>query len=594
MSDSETKTPYQVLARKYRPQNFDDLLGHDAMVRTLRNAFASGRIAHAWILTGVRGVGKTTTARIMARALNYETEDGIDQPTIDMEKPGIHCQAIAESRHPDVIEMDAASRTGVGDIRELIESVRYAPVQARYKVYIIDEVHMLSNSAFNALLKTLEEPPPHVKFIFATTEIRKLPVTVLSRTQRFDLRRFDQDTLADYLQGICEKENATVERDGLLMIARAAEGSVRDALSLLDQAIIQHATSGGEAVTAGDVQDMLGLADRSTSWNMLGAAMKGEAAEALKLFRRQYDAGADPVVILRDMLELVHLLTRVKAAGDEAASHGSAGTAEAVQAKGMADKFPMAGLTRAWSLLMKGLQEAQVAPDPAAAGEMTLIRLCYAADLPTPDEAVRMLTEGKVSGGGAAPQGAPSGGGSGGARAVSGGAVRQEAQPSSAPQANYRSAPKMEAANQTRLSSLKDLVALCSQNRDARLRHEIENFVRIVKFEPGVIDFHPAEGAPRNLAGRIAAKLKDWTGERWTVSINTREKGEDTLRHDRDSVVYAHPLFIAAREAFPEIPDENVRIKQISEDNTALTAGAGEEGEDLDDLPDLSDEVDPD
>jgi len=583
MSDTENKTPYQVLARKYRPQNFDDLLGHDAMVRTLRNAFASGRIAHAWILTGVRGVGKTTTARIMARALNYETAEedgGIDQPTIDMEKPGIHCQAIAESRHPDVIEMDAASRTGVGDIRELIESVRYAPVQARYKVYIIDEVHMLSNSAFNALLKTLEEPPPHVKFIFATTEIRKLPVTVLSRTQRFDLRRFDQDTLADYLQGICEKENATVEREGLLMIARAAEGSVRDALSLLDQAIIQHATSGGEAVTAGDVQDMLGLADRSTSWDMLGAAMKGEAAEALKLFRRQYDAGADPVVILRDMLELVHLLTRVKAAGDEAASHGSAGTAEAAQAKGMADKFPMAGLTRAWSLLMKGLQEAQVAPDPAAAGEMTLIRLCYAADLPTPDEAVRMLTEGKVTGG-AAPQTAPSSGGNsgGGARAVSGGAVQPGAQPSSAPQANYHAAPKMEAANQTRLSSLKDLVALCSQNRDARLRHEIENFVRIVKFEPGVIEFHPADGAPRNLAGRIAAKLKDWTGERWTVSINTREKGEDTLRHDRDSVVYAHPLFIAAREAFPEIPDENVRIKEIAKEDTTAAATLSDEGD---------------
>ncbi|GGD12032.1 DNA polymerase III subunit gamma/tau [Aquisalinus flavus] len=581
MSDTETpkpaegqKPPYQVLARKYRPQNFEDLLGHDAMVRTLRNAFASGRIAHAWILTGVRGVGKTTTARIMARALNYETEDGIDVPTIDMDRQGIHCQAIAESRHPDVIEMDAASRTGVGDIRELIESVRYAPVQARYKVYIIDEVHMLSNSAFNALLKTLEEPPPHVKFIFATTEIRKLPVTVLSRCQRFDLRRFDQDTLADYLQGICEKENAVVERDGLLMIARAAEGSVRDALSLLDQAIIQHATSGGETVTAGDVQDMLGLADRATSWEMLDAAMTGDAAEALRLFRRQYDAGADPVVILRDMLELVHLLTRVKAAGDEAASHGSAGTAEAAQAKGMAERFPMAGLTRAWSLLMKGLQETQVAPDPAAAGEMTLIRLCYAADLPTPDEAVRMLTEGKVSGGaapagpGAGMQGASANGGGnsgGGARAVSGGAMRQDPQPSGAPKAGLRSQPKLEAANQTRLSSLKDLVALCSQNRDARLRHEIENFVRIVKFEPGVIDFHPADGAPRNLAGRIAAKLKDWTGERWTVSINTRETGEDTLRHDRDSVVYAHPLFIAAREAFPEIPDENVRIKAIAE-----------------------------
>ena len=592
------KSPYQVLARKYRPQNFDDLLGHDAMIRTLRNAFASGRIAHAWILTGVRGVGKTTTARIMARALNYET-DTIHEPTIDMAEPGIHCQAIAESRHPDVIEMDAASRTGVDDIRELIEGVRYAPVQARYKVYVIDEVHMLSKNAFNALLKTLEEPPPHVKFIFATTEIRKLPVTVLSRCQRFDLRRFDQDTLADYLQGICEKEQASVEREGLLMIARAAEGSVRDALSLLDQAIIQHAMSGGETVTAGDVQEMLGLADRSTSWDMLRAAMKGEAGEALKLFRRQYDGGADPVVIMRDMLELVHLLTRVKAAGEEAAAHGSAGTAEAEAAREMAGAFPMAGLTRAWSLLMKGLSETQTAPDAAAAGEMTLIRLAYAADLPTPDEAVRMLTDGKVSApasGGAASGGGGAPAGGGGARAVAGGQGRQDMQaaPQGRPQAYAQPGahPQMVAANQVRLSSLTDVVALARQNREAKLRSEIERYVRVVKFEPGLIEFNPADGAPHDLAGRMATKLKDWTGERWVVTVNARAKGADTLRSGRDAAVDSHPLVAAVREVFPEITD--IRIREIA-DLTIDHTGEADADDDIsaaDDPSDMSNEKD--
>jgi len=309
---------YQVLARKYRPQRFDDLIGHGAMVKTLQNAFASNRIAHAYILTGVRGVGKTTTARILARALNYVGPEGEDNGRqMEMAEEGRHCRAIAESRHPDVIEMDAASRTGVGDIRELIEGVRYAPLEARYKVYIIDEVHMLSMAAFNALLKTLEEPPDHVKFIFATTEIRKLPVTVLSRCQRFDLRRIDPETLTDHLASIASKENVKIARDGLWMIARAAEGSVRDALSILDQAIVQHAAHGAsdEEVNADAVREMLGLADRTGVWELLDACFKGDAKLALDGFSTQYDAGAEPSVILRDLLELVHLLTRIKAAG---------------------------------------------------------------------------------------------------------------------------------------------------------------------------------------------------------------------------------------------------------------------------------------
>ncbi len=573
-SPSTSEQPYQVLARKYRPQSFADLLGHDAMVRTLRNAFEANRVAHAWILTGVRGVGKTTTARILARALNYQVEGGPDAPAIDMPEQGIHCQAIAESRHPDVMEMDAASRTGVDDIRELIESVRYAPVQARYKVYIVDEVHMLSKNAFNALLKTLEEPPPHVKFIFATTEIRKVPVTVLSRCQRFDLRRFDQETLAGYLGGIVEKENARVEQDGLLMIARAAEGSVRDALSLLDQAIIQHHAAPEDAVTAEQVQDMLGLADRSVSWDMLDACLKGEAAKALELFRAQYNCGGDPLVILRDLLELVHLLTRVKAAGEEAASHGPAGTAETARAKEMAGIYALNGLTRAWSLLMKGLQETQTAPDAAASAEMALIRLCYAADLPTLDEALRQLNNASSSQGGGAGAAAPSGGAGGSTQAVAsvsvgsggqGGPVAQHhATPVAATQPYAQSRPK--AANEISFETVADIAALAGVKRDAKLREEIEKFVRIVKLEPGRIEYNPGPGAPEDLSGRLAARLKDWTGERWVVSVNSRTRGAETLRNTRNDGIRAHPLIQAALEVFPEIDAErDMRVKEIAE-----------------------------
>ncbi|MEQ1929083.1 MAG: DNA polymerase III subunit gamma/tau, partial [Parvularculaceae bacterium] len=385
--------PYQVLARKYRPQRFDDLIGQEAMVATLRNAFKSGRIAHAYILTGVRGVGKTTTARILARALNYVGAEGEDTgPKIDIDADGRHCRAIAESRHPDVLEMDAASRTGVGDIRELIEGVRYAPLEARYKVYIIDEVHMLSTAAFNALLKTLEEPPPHVKFIFATTEIRKVPVTVLSRCQRFDLRRIGPEALTAHLRAIADKENVAIDDESLSMIARAAEGSVRDALSLLDQALVQGAAASGPSPEL--VRSMIGLADRSQVWELLDRVFAGDAKAALERFSAQYAAGADPAVILRDMLELTHLLSRVKAAGPEAAVHGPAGEADAVRAREMAAGLSMNALTRAWALLMRGMTETREAPDAEAAGEMAIIRMAYAADLPTPDEALRSLRDG--------------------------------------------------------------------------------------------------------------------------------------------------------------------------------------------------------
>jgi DNA polymerase-3 subunit gamma/tau len=529
-------SPYQVLARKYRPQTFDDLIGHEAMVRTLRNAFATGRIAHAYVLTGVRGVGKTTTARIIARALNYVGPNGEDGgPTVDLPVEGRHCRAIAESRHPDVFEMDAASRTGVGDIRDLIEGVRYAPVEARYKVYIIDEVHMLSTQAFNALLKTLEEPPPHVKFIFATTEIRKLPVTVLSRCQRFDLRRIDPDALIAHLETIAARENVTVERDGLAMIARAAEGSVRDALSILDQALIQRA-SADDAVTAEAVRAMLGLADRSRSWSLLEAALAGKAKDALEIFRDQYDAGADPAVILRDLLALVHLLTRVKAAGPQAASHGAAGEADAARAREMAAALPMNALTRAWSLLLKGLGETQTAPDPVSAGEIALIRLAFAADLPTPDEALRMLKGETGSFAPSAPPLRPQGGG-GPSVALAEPVARAQAAP--APMAGPR------------LDAFTDVVRLAEAKRDLRLKVELESYVHLIAFESGRIEMRLHDKAPADLPQRLMMRLKEWTGRIWAISVNSGEEGRETLRDARTAEVMAHPLVKKAFEVFP-------------------------------------------
>ncbi|MFN0025179.1 MAG: DNA polymerase III subunit gamma/tau [Parvularculaceae bacterium] len=531
--------PYQVLARKYRPQTFDDLIGHAPMVRTLRNAFATGRIAHAYVLTGVRGVGKTTTARILARALNFVGPNGEDNgPTVDLPIEGRHCRAIAESRHPDVFEMDAASRTGVGDIRELIEGVRYAPVEARYKVYIIDEVHMLSTAAFNALLKTLEEPPPHVKFIFATTEIRKLPVTVLSRCQRFDLRRIDQEMLASHLEAIAAKENVSVERDGLAMIARAAEGSVRDALSILDQALIQRVNA-GDAVTADVIRDMLGLADRTRIWDLLEAALAGNAKIALAIYRDQYDAGADPAVILRDLLQVAHLLTRVKAAGPEAAAQGAAGEADAARARDLANALPMNALTRTWSLLMKGLAETQTAPDAVSAGEIALIRLAFAADLPTPDEALRML---KGEAGSSVPAAVTS------PRSASpsgGGAVLARVEPSR----EARQAPATEQG--PRLDAFTDIVSLAETKRDLRLKVELESYVHLVGFEPGRIEMRLNEKAPADLAQRLVQRLKEWTGRLWSVTVSSQEPGRETLRDARTAEVMAHPLVQKAFEVFP-------------------------------------------
>jgi DNA polymerase-3 subunit gamma/tau len=531
--------PYRVLARKYRPQGFEALIGQEAMVKTLTNAFATGRIAHAFMLTGVRGVGKTTTARIIARALNCTGPDGsVAAPTITPCGVCDSCRAIAEDRHPDVMEIDAASNTGVQNVRDVvIEGARYAPISARHKVYIVDEVHMLSTAAFNALLKTLEEPPPHVKFVFATTEIRKVPVTVLSRCQRFDLRRIPAERLTEHFGSVAAQENIAVEDEALRLIARAADGSVRDGLSLLDQAI---ALAGEGAVTAEAVRGMLGLADRAQVWDLFEALMAGRIAAALALLGQAHEAGADPAVVVQDLLGVTHAVTRAKLV--PAAEEGPAlAELEQVRAPELAGRLSVPQLGRAWQMLLKGLAEVGDASDRLAAAEMVLIRLAHVADLPTPGEVVRRLSRGDDAP--SAPAAPPAG--RGGVRAVAGGAVRAEAAPSAAPRPT------------TAIGGLRDVVALAGERREARLAAEIAEFVHLVRLEDGLVEFRPEPDAPRDLAARIAALLTGASGRRWTVALSA-EPGAPTLAEaDRDEAaklrreVEAHPLVRAVLEAFP-------------------------------------------
>jgi DNA polymerase-3 subunit gamma/tau len=512
--EATSQTPYRVLARKYRPQTFDDLIGQEAMVRTLSNAFAAGRIPQAWILTGVRGVGKTTTARILARGLNYETAAGGGAPTVVMPMEGVHCRAIIESRHIDVLEMDAASHTSVDDVRQINDSVRYAPVSARYKVYIIDEVHMLSKSAFNAFLKTLEEPPPHAKFIFATTDIRSVPVTILSRCQRFDLRRVEADTLIAHLQRICTAEGIDTDAEALSMIARASEGSVRDALSLLDQAIAY----GGEKIEAESVRQMLGLADRGRMIDLFEAVMAGDIVKALQELRAQYDQGADPATVIGDLAGFTHFVTRLKVV-PEAAQDGSVSLLE--RERGLAlTILPMRELSRCWQMLLKGHREVQDAARPMAAAEMLLIRLAYAAELPTPDDAIR-ASENSAQQAGSAPI-LPRGGG-GGASASAARLV--VANPQEAP----RAVGAAHAAPVMRIDRFEDLVALATEKRDIMMKRALESEMRLVRFEDGKLEFAPVSEAPQTLAAEIGRKLQAWTGRRWIIAISN-EKGAETLR----------------------------------------------------------------
>ncbi|MDX5592071.1 DNA polymerase III subunit gamma/tau [Pseudovibrio sp. SPO723] len=579
-SSKTTESGYRVLARKYRPSTFDDLYGQEPMVKTLQNAFETGRIAQAWMLTGVRGVGKTSTARILARALNYEIPGEIDRPTIHLNKMGAHCQAIMEGRHVDVIEMDAASHTGIGDIREITEAVRYRPANARYKVYIIDEVHMLSNAAFNGLLKTLEEPPEHVKFIFATTEIRKVPVTVLSRCQRFDLRRIESGTLLSLLRRISTNEGIEISDEALTLIARAGEGSARDSLSLLDQAIAHGAGHIGEE----DVRQMLGLADRSRIIDLFDHVMKGDIASSLEELKAQYDVGADPAVVLSDLADFTHLVTRLKAvprAGDDA----SVTEAERTRGQQFAEKLSMRVLSRSWQILLKGITETQTAPKPLAAADMVLVRLCYAADLPDPEEALKLLKSGGFNLGGAPTAGgaasssntatsAPSGSnasptpprlqsvaGTGSAIA----AVAQ-AQPAAAP----------EVVEKIALRSWQDVAECAAKMRDIPMKVTIERALRLVNFEPGRIEVQPTEEASPDAAGELGRKLTEWTGRRWIVAVS-REQGRPTLYEEKQAnqrqlVTAAHsdPEVAALLKAFPGAKVVDVKVLKKDEDEQSL------------------------
>jgi DNA polymerase-3 subunit gamma/tau len=558
----EEPKPYLVLARKYRPSDFTGLIGQEALVRTLSNAFATGRIAHAFMLTGVRGVGKTTTARIIARALNCIGPDGKrTEPTIHPCGVCDPCVTIAESRNVDVQEMDAASRTGIDDVREIIEGVRYAPASARYKVYIIDEVHMLSKQAFNGLLKTLEEPPPHVKFIFATTEIRKVPVTVLSRCQRFDLRRIDSAALGAYLGDIAQKENVKIEEGALSLIVRAAEGSARDGLSLLDQAI---AHGEGNVIAAQTIREMLGLADRGRVLELFERLMSGNIAEALTDLGGLYDSGADPLAVMQDLLEITHFLTRLKVAP---ASQGffDGGSAEAKRASELAAKLPVAALTRAWQILLKGLFEVRDANRPILACEMALIRLAYAADLPPADKLVRDILDNGAAA--RAPQRSPlpPSGGEGAARSVAGeGVAAVKINPQSS-----ESAPVMR--------GLEDIALLAAKNHAPVLKVHIENDIHLVRLETangiGRLEFRPGPRAPRTLAGDLQQRLRDWTGSRWSVSISN-EAGAPTLAEQKknakaariESVMQA-PMVRAVLDRFPGA--EIVAVRDVEQTESA-------------------------
>ena len=520
---------YTVLARKYRPRTFEDLIGQEAMVRTLTNAFASGRIAHAFMLTGVRGVGKTTTARLLARALNNQTDE-IDRPSLVLTGEGRHDAAIMAGQHMDVMEMDAASHTGIDGIRDIIESVRYAPVEARYKVYVLDEVHMLSNQAFNALLKTLEEPPPHAKFIFATTEIRKVPVTILSRCQRFDLRRVEPEVLVEHLARIAGKEGMTVEADALALIARAAEGSVRDGLSLLDQALVQGER--GEPVRTDTVRDMLGLADRSQTIALFEQVMGGRTPEALETFRTLYGYGADPVQITNDLLEHCHAASVAKMLGPNATRLPN-DQAKALAAMGAA--ISAGTLSRTWQMLLKALDEVRRAPSPADAVEMAIVRLAYAADLPGPEEALKRLQSGEAPGG--AGPGSPRGGGGGASAQLA-------ARPAAAP-----AFPDPQTFEAT--------VALIGHKREISLQMDVQRFVKPIAFKPGAITYESAPGAPVDLARRLASRLKEWTGRTWLIAANGQGGGETLIETEKRgraaerAEVEADPFVQAVMAAFP-------------------------------------------
>jgi DNA polymerase-3 subunit gamma/tau len=584
MSDTETSgtgtSGYQVLARKYRPETFVDLVGQDAMVRTLKNAFAADRIAQAFVMTGIRGTGKTTTARIIAKGMNCIGENGQGGPTTDPCGKCEHCLAIMEGRHVDVMEMDAASRTGVGDIREIIDSVHYRAASARYKIYIIDEVHMLSTSAFNALLKTLEEPPAHVKFIFATTEIRKVPVTVLSRCQRFDLRRIEPEDMIGMLRRIATSEGAEIADDALALITRAAEGSARDATSLLDQAI----SHGAGETTADQVRAMLGLADRGRVLDLYDMILKGDAGGALNELSAQYADGADPMAVLRDLAEITHWVSVVKVT-PEAADDPTIAPDERTRGQTMAETLPMRVMTRMWQMLLKAIEEESAAPNAMMAAEMAIIRLTHVADLPSPEELVRKLQNTPV------PPSPPSGGGGGGGAAPQPGGATQaysSAQVAGGPGGTVTAlAPQTENAL-ARFATFEHVIELIRKHRDGKLLMDVEADLRLVSYRPGRIEFQPTDNAPRDLAARLGQRLQNWTGNRWAV-ILVNEGGAETIVEKRNAAENAlraeageHPLVQAVMAAFPRAKITEIKTQEEIANEAQAEA-----------LPEVEDEWDP-
>jgi DNA polymerase III subunit gamma/tau len=592
---SQSATAYRVLARKYRPSTFAELIGQEAMVRTLSNAFATGRVAHAFILTGVRGVGKTTTARILARGLNCIGPDGSGGPTVAPCGICANCRQIAEDRYSDVVEMDAASRTGVDDIRELTEGLLYRkPDLGRYRIYIIDEVHMLSRNAFNALLKTLEEPPPHAKFVFATTEIHKVPVTVLSRCQRFSLRRVPAELLAQHYRRIVETEAVEAEPLALALIARAADGSVRDGLSLLDQAI---ALTDGR-VTEKAVRDMLGVADRGLVFDLLESVLRGDAADALARMDRLYQDGADPLMVLQDLLDLAHFLTRLKFA-PEAGAGDPVVEGDRERARPLSEKLTLPALARVWQMLLKGLEEVQIAPSPIQAAEMVFVRLAYVADLPAPAELVRSLVAAPESGGVSVLE-APAAIRGRGTEAPSPSAPLVTVPPAPTAVSLLATAPRIDPQERTHPlptnsvehepmpQSFAEVVALFDKRREAVIRSHLREHVHLIAFEPGRIEFRPADGAPSNLANRVSQLLGEWTGERWLVACSEPATGEPTLReqedrrdHDLRNEVAGHPLVQAVLETFPGATIAAVRERFAPTapegDDPALESSPGDE-----------------
>ena len=577
MTDQPT---YQVLARKYRPETFADMVGQDAMVRTLKNAFAADRIAQAFIMTGIRGTGKTTTARIIAKGMNCIGLDGTSGPTTEPCGKCEHCVAIMEGRHVDVMEMDAASRTGVGDIREIIDSVHYRAASARFKIYIIDEVHMLSKNAFNALLKTLEEPPEHVKFIFATTEIRQVPVTVLSRCQRFDLRRIEPETQIALLRKIATAEGAEITDEALALITRAAEGSARDAQSLLDQAI----SHGAGETSADQVRAMLGLADRGRVLDLFDMILKGKAAAALTELSGQYADGADPMAVLRDLAEVCHWISVIKIT-PEAAEDPTISPDERTRGQAMAADLPMRVMSRMWQMLLKALEEVAMAPNAMMAAEMAVIRLTHVADLPSPEELVRKLQDATP------PPSGPSGGRpaphAGGATAISRTPAPTHSGTSGPSASGAQTAVALQTAPLQHYARFEDVVELIRMHRDVKLLVEVETGLRLVSYQPGRIEVNPTADAARDLVGRLGARLQAWTGNRWAISVvdggaptiaETRDAAENAVRAEAE----AHPLVQAVIAAFPKAKITDIRT-EADKTLDALT----------DALPEVDEEWDP-